>query len=185
MVTLLIVADDFTGALDTGVKFAEYGAQVQVITDYHYDFSNRQEEAEVLVVDAETRHLSSEQAYERVYRIVSGAMKAEIPYIIKKTDSALRGNIGSELTAALEASGSGVLHFLPALPQMGRTTSDGRHYIEGIPVEESVFGRDPYDPVPCSDITELIGLQSEIEVRVISNGEPLEPQEATGRSIRR
>lgn len=31
MVKLVVVADDFTGALDTGIKFAEAGAQTQVI----------------------------------------------------------------------------------------------------------------------------------------------------------
>ena len=33
MVKLLIIADDFTGALDTGVQFAARGAATRVITD--------------------------------------------------------------------------------------------------------------------------------------------------------
>ena len=33
MVKLLIIADDFTGALDTGVQFAARGAATSVITD--------------------------------------------------------------------------------------------------------------------------------------------------------
>lgn len=33
MITLLIIADDFTGALDTGVQFAAAGTVVRVVTD--------------------------------------------------------------------------------------------------------------------------------------------------------
>ena len=33
MVKLLIIADDFTGALDTGVQFAARGAKTRVVVD--------------------------------------------------------------------------------------------------------------------------------------------------------
>ena len=39
MLKLLIVADDFTGALDTGVQFAELGAVVKVVTSPQYELS--------------------------------------------------------------------------------------------------------------------------------------------------
>lgn len=38
MVRLLIIADDFTGALDTGVQFATRGATTRVVTNADYDF---------------------------------------------------------------------------------------------------------------------------------------------------
>ena len=53
---LLMIADDFTGALDTGVKMAEYGMHTKVTTDVSADFSGR-DGTEILVIDAETRHL--------------------------------------------------------------------------------------------------------------------------------
>ena len=170
MVRLLIIADDFTGALDTGVKFAESGAEVRVIRDEHYDFTCTSEQVSVLVMDAETRHISSQDAYRKVYHITKNAREAGIPYIYKKTDSALRGNIGSELTAVLDGSGCQVLHFLPAFPKMGRTTQNGIHYIDGIPVQESVFGKDPFEPVTCSEIPKMIAAQSKVSVRVVSDG---------------
>lgn len=56
MIKLLIISDDFTGALDTGVKFSAAGARTRVSTDTQIDF--RQEIAEeVLVLCAPTRHL--------------------------------------------------------------------------------------------------------------------------------
>ena len=57
MVKLLMIADDFTGALDTGVQFAVRGARTCVVTDPAYDFSRTGEDIQVLVLDAETRHL--------------------------------------------------------------------------------------------------------------------------------
>ena len=139
MVKLLIIADDFTGALDTGVQFAARGAATRVVTDLAYDFTLA--DAEVLVMVAETRHLPPEEAYDVVYRTARNAREAGIPYIYKKTDSALRGNIGSELTAVMDAAGSDTIAFLPAFPKMGRVTRNGVHYVDGVPVAESVRKR--------------------------------------------
>ena len=173
MLTLLIIADDFTGALDTGVQFAASGAVTRVVTDIHYDYSLVDEKVRVLVMDAETRHLQSKEAYDIVYNITQKAIHYGIPFIYKKTDSALRGNIGSELTAVLDATGKRSLSFFPAFPKMGRITKNGIHYIDGIPVEESVFGKDPYEPVTCSCISDLIQLQSKVKVRLSSGSIPM------------
>lgn len=166
MVTLLIIADDFTGALDTGVQFAASGANTRVVTSADYDFRQVNPEVQVLVMDAETRHLNSREAYNIVYHITKKAVAHKIPYLYKKTDSALRGNIGSELTAMLEAAGGKTLSFLPAFPKMKRWTKEGVHYIDGVPVNESVFGKDPFEPVTCSHIPQIIGNQSKVKVRV-------------------
>lgn len=177
MITLLIIADDFTGALDTGVQFASSGAVVRVVTDIRYDYKQADDSVQVLVMDAETRHLESWEAYEVVWEITKRAMACGIPYIYKKTDSALRGNIGSELTALLDASGRNILPFLPAFPQMGRITREGIHYIDNVPVQDSVFGQDPFEPVTCSFIPDIIHLQSNIPVQVVREGTQPEPDD--------
>ena len=69
MVKLLIIADDFTGALDTGVQFAARGAATVVVTDLNYDFRSIEKTIEVLVMVAETRHVQPQEAYEIVYSI--------------------------------------------------------------------------------------------------------------------
>ena len=164
MVKLLIVADDFTGALDTGVQFTARGARTCVVTDPAYDFSRAKAETQVLVLDAETRHLTPEAAYSVVRRAVEGALRAGFTHIYKKTDSALRGNVGAELTAVLDGAGAESISFLPALPKMDRITRRGIHYIDGVPVAESVFGRDPFEPVGASSVAEIIAAQSEVPV---------------------
>lgn len=164
MVKLLIIADDFTGALDTGVQFAASGAETRVVTNRSYEFSEAKESVQVLVLNAETRHLPPEKAYEVVYKVTKRAYEDGIPFIYKKTDSALRGNIGSELKAVLDATGRTALHFLPAFPRMNRITKNGTHYIDGLPVHESVFGSDPFEPVACSSIPEMIREQAAVTV---------------------
>ena len=63
MVKLLIIADDFTGAEDTGVQLAKYGIVTFVTTDFTSCFQNLNQDAEVLVVDTESRYLPPEEAY--------------------------------------------------------------------------------------------------------------------------
>ena len=160
MVLLLIIADDFTGALDTGVQFTARGIQTQVVVNPDVDFAAH--DTTVLVVDTETRHLPAEQAYKIVSRLTDRARQSGVRYIYKKTDSALRGNIGAELSAALKASGEKQLFFVPAFPQIGRVTKEGIHYISQVPVAESPFGQDPFEPVRYSEVTELIASQCDL-----------------------
>lgn len=164
MVKLIVIADDFTGALDTAVQFASEGANTKVVVDSNYQLSQINEDVEVLVINAESRHLSSDEAYLVVHRIVEQAVDLGIPNIFKKTDSALRGNIGSELAAVVDASRKKVLHFIPAFPQMRRTTKNGVHFIDGVPVHESVFGKDPFEPVKKSVVADIIREQSRIDL---------------------
>lgn len=171
MTRLLTIADDFTGALDTGVQFAARGARTCVVTDPAYDFSRAEAENQVLVLDAETRHLTPEAACGVVRRAVEEALAAGFTHIYKKTDSALRGNVGAELAAVLEGAGAESLAFLPALPKMDRVTRGGVHYIGGVPVAESVFGQDPFEPVRCSSVAEIIAAQTDRAVVLHGLGE--------------
>lgn len=167
MIQLLMIADDFTGALDAGVQFASHGAKTIVITDTVSQWSQDVQNVDVLVVDAETRHMPAQQAYDTVHRIVTQGVQAGIPHIYKKTDSALRGNIGAELSALLHASGEKQLPFLPAFPQIGRCTKQGVHYIQDLPVAQSVFGKDPFEPVKESRVDKLIAGQTQDPVTVL------------------
>lgn len=159
MLRLLMIADDFTGALDTGVQLAAHGIPTQVVVG-QADISACR--STVLVVDTETRHLPAAKAAEAVAKLTRIAVENGVGCIYKKTDSALRGNIGAELAALLKESGARNLPFLPTFPQICRTTEKGIHYIDGVPVNESPFGIDPFEPVRCAEVTKLIHLQTDV-----------------------
>lgn len=169
MIQLLVISDDFTGALDTGVQFAGKGISTKVLGCIPADDRIwKQPEAQVMVVDAETRHLTGGEAYRRVYDLVKSAKSAGVPYIYKKTDSGLRGNIGKELEAALSAGGETYLTFIPALPAMNRITEEGIHYVDGVPIHETAFGRDPFEPVLSADVRDLF---RDVSVKTVVYGE--------------
>ena len=171
MISLLMIADDFTGALDSGVQFAKAGLKVRVVTDLNYELENAGDDTQVLVFDTESRHMDAKEAYNRVYQIARKGAMYGVKYIFKKTDSGLRGNLGSELQAILDATEEAVMPFFPSFPKMKRITKEGIHYIDGIKVQDSVFGADPFEPVKLSYIPDIIGLQSKADVKTIKLSE--------------
>ena len=161
---LLIIADDVTGAMDTGVCFSAAGIPTRVYLPQGKIESGREESVSVCVL--ETRHISPDKAYEAVRDFVSEVKDLGFNYFYKKTDSALRGNPGAELSAMRDALGTEKIHFLPSYPLMNRITKGGIHYINGVPVSESVFSRDPFNPVTVSDVREILKSQGGDNIEV-------------------
>ncbi|MEG0750697.1 MAG: four-carbon acid sugar kinase family protein [Oscillospiraceae bacterium] len=168
MIKILVIADDFTGALDTGVKFSQKGIDTKVAFGCEYDFAG--ESVAVLVLCLPTRHLPYREAYEMVCRVALRAQIAGVEILFKKTDSALRGNVGAELSAVLDGYGKGSVCFMPAFPAMKRITVNGIHYIDGVPVAQSVFGSDPFEPVTESYIPCLLHKQCDTPIELVSRG---------------
>lgn len=151
---LVAIADDITGAFDTGVQFSKRGASVKVVTGDHMVDAMMQ--ADVLVIDAETRHLTPQEAYQKTRELAAWALERGATYFYVKTDSGLRGNIGVAIKAVLDATGILLAAFAPAYPDMNRITLNGQQFINGIPIQDSVFGQDEFEPVLAPTISGLI-----------------------------
>lgn len=165
----MLIADDLTGALDAGVCLLPADVAVAVSAGAATRLVGAT--PAILSINADTRHLSPEDAAVRVSGLVTAAREHGVSTIVKKTDSALRGNVGAELAAAWQASGADRLHFLPALPAMDRVTSHAIQFVDGVPVDESAFGRDPFEPVAFSRVDDLISSQTTAPVLVVAEGE--------------
>src|SRR5919199_1416274 len=88
---ILVLADDLTGALESGAAFASRGIKGVVnLLKAHWTGEP------VLVIDTETRHTSEAQAATCIEQL---AKSTTARLIYKKTDSTLRGNIRAELHA--------------------------------------------------------------------------------------
>lgn len=170
---LAVIADDLTGALDTGVKFTGGRAAVRVCVGAPPTLQPGQD-PDVLVVDAELRHMSPEQAYRACFKTVRAVLDAGAERLYIKVDSALRGNIGPMMQAALDGSGADFAAFAPALPQMGRVTRGGVHYVGRRPITESVFGRDPFEPVRSPRLADLFA-GCPAGVQLYAPGQALQP----------
>lgn len=154
---LLVIADDLTGANDAGAQFAKFGIASVVLARPESKFLPSG--FEVVVINTESRHIAATEAAARVRRAIEMATALGIRRIFKKTDSTLRGNLGAELQAVVEATGAAVLPFVPAFPQVGRTTVGGIHYLHGLPIAETEFARDPLNPVRQSEVTAVLRQQ--------------------------
>ena len=163
-----MITDDFTGALDTGIQFTKQGVKIQIAVEQNPENISVSENTQVLVIDLETRPLTRQQAYETVKNIMLWAKKQNIEYIYKKTDSALRGNVGTELKAVADVYNQCV-YFIPAFPKIGRVTRNGKHYIDNVPLSETAFAKDPFEPVKHSHIKDIITKEYNIDVRCVEN----------------
>ncbi|MGE5570235.1 MAG: four-carbon acid sugar kinase family protein [Rhodospirillales bacterium] len=153
---ILGLADDLTGALEIGAKFAKAGLRPLVTTELTLCPAGWEESHDALVIDTETRHAAPEEAAARVRLLASAARERGVSIVYKKTDSTLRGNIGSELKALLDAFPGAPVLYAPAYPAMGRTVKRGVLLVNGVPVSETAFGREPLNPVRTSHIGELL-----------------------------
>src|SRR5690242_7893795 len=95
---ILIIADDLSGAADCGIACTASGLNVVVTLGEHTD----EIDADVLSVDADTRHMSSLAAADVTTKLMQRyATKDKI--VFKKLDSTLRGNIGAEIAVILKS----------------------------------------------------------------------------------
>lgn len=139
MPALGIIADDLTGAMDTANEVATRGYETLVVAVP--DASPP--ETTVVAVNTESRYTTPADAAEAVRRSVD-AVAASVVY--EKIDSTLRGNVGSEVAAALRATAADLAILAPAFPATGRETWDGVHTVGGTPVAETEFGADKNGP---------------------------------------
>ena len=153
----IIIADDLTGALDTGVQFAAASLRTQVCVDAVIPAQEwERADTQVLCINAGSRHLPPEEAYCIVYDLCVQAKEHGASCVYKKTDSALRGNVGAELSAMRAALSLDSVPFVPSYPALGRVVSKGILYIDGIPAAQTALGHDPFDPLTSSCVHDLL-----------------------------
>lgn len=177
---LTILADDLTGACDTGALFTGPGPVTVAVAPARPGSGQ-----EVAVLDTESRSLPPAAAARRVAEAWAAlAPPHRAGRVFKKIDSSCRGQVGVEVEALLEAAGILGALICPAFPEQGRTVIDGVLHIRGEPVERSAVGRDPDFPLATSDVGRLIEAQASRPVRRLSLAEIRDPGEL-GRSLDR
>jgi len=162
---MIVIADDFTGANDTGVQLAKKGARTEVMLRNAQKPSRH---ADVLIINTESRAMPAEQAAESVRRALRPWCEtATLPLVYKKIDSTFRGNVGAEVVAAMQTSGRRLAVIAAAIPSAGRTTQDGHCLVNGVPLLDTEFASDPKTPITSSRIAGLVALQSDMPVHEV------------------
>ncbi len=127
--SVAIVADDLTGAADTGVGFCRSG-RAAAVTWAGLPLSSVA--AEVLAVDTQTRASDGSTARATVTEVVRSVRDLGVRTLYKKVDSTLRGHVGVEVAAALSSWYPGSIALVAvAFPRTGRTTINGQVLVGG------------------------------------------------------
>lgn len=146
-----IIADDLTGACDTGAVFAQAGLPTRVLlepsalggaTGKLPAASNPEDAGGVFCVTTESRHLAAAEATAVIRRVVDKIAVGPGSQVYKKIDSTLRGQPGAELAALMEHLGLARALVAPAFPGQGRMVRGGRLWVNGLRLEDTVFARE-------------------------------------------
>ncbi|OLZ08752.1 four-carbon acid sugar kinase family protein [Sulfobacillus thermosulfidooxidans] len=159
---MLIIADDLSGALDTGVIFAE-DAPTKVLLELPnttFDMSS------VLVLTTESRHLTADAARRK--------LQQHFPYpltirpLYKKVDATLRGPVGAEIETLLHITGMQTAVLCPSFPTVNKIVKDGHLYVEGKPLEMTALRTDPRNPLITGDIQTILRTTTSLRLEHIA-----------------
>jgi uncharacterized protein YgbK (DUF1537 family) len=192
MDNIVVIADDLTGAADTGVQFCPFFEDTTLVS---YQQLERVLEASpasaswATAVYTNSRALAAAAAKHRLVSVAQGLAGKPSLWIYKKIDSCMRGNVGAEADALLDALGYEVSFITPAFPEMGRTTENDIHQVHGIPLDQSEIARDPITPVKESHLSRIVQSESRYPVGHIAaaylNGPEKELQAEIDRQVQR
>lgn len=164
---LAIIADDFTGANDTGVQFAKKGLKT-VVTTCVSEITEDIRKNDVVVFDTESRFDNQKIAYKKVEKISKIIKDNGCNLIYKKLDSTFRGNIGAEIDGCMIGIDCDFAILIPALPSNGRETINGNVFINGKLLCDTEIAQDPKTPVSYSYIPDILREQCNRKISVIT-----------------
>ena len=160
----IAIADDFSGAAEIAGTFHRHGLPVRVTSNVDAAIPNDETST---VIDLDTRRLNPQQARIKHQRIAR-RITQEKHLFYKKTDSALRGHISTEIKTLLNELPFNKVVFCPANPKRGRIIKKGNYYIYGTPICETEFAQDPYFPIRSSSVTANLPEFTSLPVRKAS-----------------
>ncbi len=153
---IAVIADDLTGATDTGVQFCQFGLTATVFLGQALPLAIVKK-TDVMVLDTDSRPLSGAQAAERAAGACRRICGAGINHIYKKIDSTLRGHVSWEIAAIHKELRPDAVIIAPAYPPAGRGTVGGYQLLKGLPISLTEFASDPQTPVKEAFLPTILG----------------------------
>ena len=164
---IIIIDDDPTGSQTVN------GCNLILKWDYETLLKSLQNSSNLLFILANTRSLSEKDLKIRLKEIcsslkevMSNSLFVEEEFIvISRGDSTLRGHnfiepfIINELLGPFDAT-----FYIPAFIEGNRTTVNGNHFVDNIPIHKTIFSKDKIFGFNTSNIKELIYEQSNYQL---------------------
>lgn len=166
--SLAIIADDLTGANDSGVQLAKYGLKTSVLLKRDSDSLAG---SDAIVFDTDTRAMDGEKAQQTIASITKFLKENGIKNIYKKIDSTMRGNVGKEILGFHQELQTDFVFIAVAYPKNGRQVIHGNHYLNGKLLAETEIANDPLSPVHESHIPTFLKDQINQEIGLIDLNE--------------
>lgn len=185
MAQCVVIADDLTGANATGVllKKSNYNAYT-VLNSERLDL-NLLSKSDCIVYPTDSRSISPAIAYNRVYNVANLLKNDNIKVYSKRIDSTLRGNLGSETDAFLDALGEDFVAIVaPCFPEANRIVSGGYMLVNTIPLHKTAVAVDPKNPVKTSSVREVFEMQTKYPVASLFIGDIMKGKEYIAEKIK-
>ncbi|WP_449432450.1 four-carbon acid sugar kinase family protein [Pseudomonas putida] len=128
--SMLIIADDLSGAADCAIGFTRAGLRTLVALSPGQAFGD----AQVIAIDTDSRRLSPKDAAASAVSAFQSLIRPG-QRLYKKIDSTLRGNWAAEVAALQPLAGMAIV--APAFPATGRILRSGRVLVNGVPLENT------------------------------------------------
>lgn len=165
MSKVVIIADDLTGANATGVLLARQGFKSATFLNLSKYSKEESKDLNIISISTDSRAIKSDEAYEKVKKIVDFFKDDDVSLFSKRIDSTLRGNIGSEISGVLDNLNDDTYAIVvPAFPSSGRVCIGGFLMVNQIPLEKTDVAKDPKTPVYTSRVVSLLEEQLDKKV---------------------
>lgn len=164
---IYVIADDLTGANDTGVQFAKKGYNTIVSILDKQSAIIIPNNLDVFVMDTETRELEDKIVRKILRSILKKININKKDIVYKKVDSTLRGNIGAELEEIMMILNRDICIFSPSYPSYQRITIGGYLVVDQKPLSLSEYSCDDSTQVENSFIPFLLKKQTNFSVAQI------------------
>lgn len=156
-----ILADDITGSNDIGIMLAKNGYRTGVFSLKRHPAITKEiwHKLDCVVVDIDCRLDTAQEAARKTAEGMALLQQMQCDVFCGKTCSVFRGNVGAHLETmgnALESCGMVVLGF----PKNGRTTVNGQHYVNDVPLSKTMFANDPIHPMDEDNLLNILRKQS-------------------------
>ena len=128
-VECILIADDLTGACDTGVQFVRRGLSCRV--ELNLAKHRAPAMTDVLAFNTNSRNDDVVQSRRKIEELAIGCSELKARVIFKKVDSTLRGNVKEEIATALQTLQCEAAIIAPAFPAMCRFVRRGiLHWVD-------------------------------------------------------
>lgn len=153
MPLIAAIADDDTGATDLAGMLTGEGIRTVVVLQSVDAALLRKysDSADAVIIGTGSRSIARQEAYDRTYAAVEALLPLNPKLVAVKYcstfDSTPDGNIGAAIDAAMDATGESFTVAMPALPELGRTTYMGYHFVYDKLLSDSVLRDHPLNPM--------------------------------------